>query len=93
MGIEQQMRHEGKAIEKGRTRRADPLPAMARKLSELAAQMEEAARLEAAQEHKDDERVRAILNTITSGLAEKLVKSSPLLSDDDRAFMRQRGWR
>jgi len=75
-----------------RGRRTRPLPGMARKLSELAAQIEETARLEAERDRKDDGRVRGILNAASGGGIERMLRSMSL-SDPDREFLRDKGWR
>jgi len=75
-----------------RARRSRPLPGMARKLSELAAQIEETARLEAERDRKDDGRVRGILNAASGGGIERMLRSMNL-SEPDREFLREKGWR
>lgn len=82
-----------KAVEKhSRVRRASPVPGMARKVSEMAAQMAETVRLEAERDRRDDGRVRAILNTATGGAIERMIRSMPL-DERDRDFLREKGWR
>lgn len=83
---------EEKEAKQGRTRRTRPLPGMARKLSELAAQLEETARLEAERDRKDDGRVRAILNAASGGGIERMLRSMNL-SEPEREFLREKGWR
>ena len=81
-----------KAVEKhSRMRRASPVPGMARKLSELAAQIEQTVRLEAERDRKDDGRVRAILNTATGGAIERMIRSMRL-DERDRDYLRSKGW-
>jgi len=65
---------------------------MARKLSELAAQIEQTVRLETERDRKDDGRVRAILNTATGGAIERMIRSMRL-DERDREFLRDKGWR
>jgi hypothetical protein len=81
--------NEGKHI---RTRRTWPLPGLASKISELAAVLAETARLEHERNRKDDGRVRAILATATGGAIERLLRSMNL-SETDREFLREKGWR
>jgi hypothetical protein len=81
-----------KEAKQARTRRARPLPGMARKLRELAAEIEETARLETERDRKDDGRVRAILNATSGGAIEVMLRSMNL-SDPDREFLRDKGWR
>lgn len=81
-----------KEAKQARTRRARPLPGMARKLRELAAEIEETARLETERDRKDDGRVRAILNAASGGAIEVMLRSMNL-SDPDREFLRDKGWR
>jgi len=81
-----------KAVEKhSRMRRASPVPGMARKLSELAAQIEQTVRLEAERDRKDDGRVRAILNTATGGAIERMIRSMRL-DERDRDYLRSKVW-
>jgi hypothetical protein len=75
-----------------RARRARPLPGMARKLRELAAEIEETARLEAERDRKDDGKVRGILNAASGGAIERMLRSMNL-SEPDRDFLREKGWR
>lgn len=82
-----------KSVEKkNRNRRSSPVPGMARKLSELAAQIEQTVRLETERDRKDDGRVRAILNTATGGAIERMIRSMRL-DERDREFLRDKGWR
>ena len=83
---------DGKSRER-RARRPRPLPGMARKVAELAAEIEQIARLEHERDTKDHGRVRALLNTATGGGAEKLLRDSVVLNDEDKEFLREHGWR
>jgi hypothetical protein len=83
---------EVKEAKPGRARRTRPLPGMARKISELAAQIEETARLETERDRKDDGKVRAILNAASGGAIERMLRSMNL-SESDRDFLREKGWR
>jgi hypothetical protein len=70
-----------------RARRSRPLPGMARKIADFAAQMVQAALRDEAQNLGDHERVRAICNSAFGGSFAKILKSSPGLTDDDREFL------
>jgi hypothetical protein len=72
-----------------RARRSRPLPGLARRLSELSAELHQAAIREEARNLADHERVRGICNTAFGGSFTKILKSSPVLSDDDREFLKE----
>jgi len=84
-GTERETKH-------GRARRTRPLPGLARKISELALELEQTARLESERDRKDDGRVRAILNAASGGAIERMLRSMNL-SEADREFLREKGWR
>jgi len=75
-----------------RARRARPLPGLARKISELALELEQTARLEAERDRKDDLRERAILSAVSGGAIERILRTANL-SAPDREFLRERSWR
>jgi hypothetical protein len=81
-----------KEAKQGRARRARQLPGLARKISELALELEQTARLESERDRKDEQRIRGILNAATGGAIERLVKSMQL-TETDRDFLREHGWR
>lgn len=83
---------EEKETKQSRARRARPVPGLARKISELALELEQTARLEAERDRKDDGRVRAILNAVSGGAIERMLRSMNL-SEPDREFLRERSWR
>jgi len=76
-----------------RARRTRSLPGLARKVSELAAQLEQTARIESERDVKDHERVRVLVKLATGDGAEKLMRNCPLYRDDDKEFLREHGWR
>jgi hypothetical protein len=75
-----------------RSRRMRPLPGLARKISELALELEQMSRLETERDRKDDGRVRAILNAASGGGIERMLRSMNL-SEPDKEFLREKGWR
>ena len=83
---------EEKEAKEGRARRTRPLPGLARKISELALELEQTSRLETERDRKDDGRVRAILNAASGGAIERMLRSMNL-SEPDREFLRDKGWR
>ena len=71
------------------SRRTRPLPGALRKLSQEAARLEDIAQREDQRNLEDHERVRAISNTVFGGAFTKILKTSPVLSDDDRDFLKE----
>jgi len=63
-----------------------------KKMGELMVVLQETLRLESERQRRDDGRVRAILNAATGGAIERLVRSMSL-SEADKTFLRERGWR
>jgi hypothetical protein len=64
------------------------------KLGKVAAQIEQAFRLEQGDVDRDDIRVRAIINAATGGGLEKILRLAPVLDErDNREFMRSKGWK
>lgn len=72
-----------------RARRSRPLPAMARRIAELSAELQQTALREEARNIADHERIRAMCNTVFGGSFTRILKSSPVLTDDDREFLRE----
>jgi cell division septum initiation protein DivIVA len=70
-------------------RRKRLLPVIARKIKLDVAKLEETAQREEARNLADHERVRALANTATGGSFTKIMRSSPVLTDDDRAFLKE----
>jgi hypothetical protein len=83
---------EEKEPKRGRTRRARPVPGLARRISELALELEQTARLETERDRNDDSRLRGILNVASGGGIERILRSMTL-SEPDREFLREKGWR
>jgi hypothetical protein len=82
------------AIRRAQTRRTRPLPALAGKLAEDAAALQESLRLFEHRMSEEDERVIKLLRVAFGDKVEKTLKNHPSLSDEDRAFLRERkGWR
>ena len=79
----------GRELKDRRARRTRPLQGMARKISQEIARLEETVRLEETRNAEDHERVRAICNTAFGGSFSRILKSSPVLSDSDREFLRE----
>ena len=77
-----------KEAKPGRSR----LPAVARRISELAIELEQKARLETERQKKDDGRIRAILYTCSGGGIERMLRKMNL-SQSDKTFLQERGWR
>jgi hypothetical protein len=77
---------------KAGNRRPKPLPGLARKLGELATQVVETALKEEARNGGDHTRVRALFDVVLSGAVTTLLKNSTLLTEDDRAFLRDLGY-
>ena len=63
------------------------------KLARKGAEAVEAVRLAEAQERDDFARIRAILNTASGGGAERFLRASSQITETDREFMREKGWR
>ena len=82
----------GNELKDRRARRTRPLPGMARKISQEVARLEETVRLEETRSAEDHERVRAICNTAFGGSFSRILKSSPVLTDSDREFLREMGY-
>lgn len=82
----------GKKVTEGRTRRTRPLPGMARRLAELAAQIEETARAEDERDREAEGKIREILLRLTGGGIEHMIRGMNL-TDEERNFMRQQGWK
>lgn len=60
------------------------------RLSKVAAQIEQAIRLEQADTDQDDDRVRAIINTALPGF-ERMLRNLPVLNQgDNREFLRSK---
>jgi hypothetical protein len=83
---------EEKETKQTRARRARPLPGLARKISEMALELEQTARLETERDRRDNSRLRGILNGASGGGIEKILRSMNL-SGPDREFLRDKGWR
>lgn len=64
------------------------LPGMARKVSQDAKLLEQAAQRADAKRAAEHERVRAIGNTATGGAFTRLLKDSPVLTEDDKKFLK-----
>jgi hypothetical protein len=79
----------GSEVKQTRTRRSRPLAGMSRKIAECAAEMAQAALREEAQNLADHERIRALCNTVFGGSFTKILKSSPVLTEDDKEFLRE----
>jgi hypothetical protein len=76
------------------TRRAKALPAMAGKLVQDAAALQEGLRLFEYRVSEEDARVLKILRVAFGDKVEKTLKNHPALDDLDRSFLRERkGWR
>jgi hypothetical protein len=63
------------------------LPGLA-KVGKDIAKLQDEARTAASKNEQNHERVRALANTATGGSFTKIMKSSPVLTEDDRAFLR-----
>ena len=70
------------------TRRSRHLPALTRKLSELAAQAVQAALKEEARTASDHERVRSLCQIAFNGVFSAALKNSKQLSDEDKEFLK-----
>lgn len=85
----------GKTVEKElkqyRMRRAK-LAGLARKLAEQAQELETLATESDERDRSDEGRVRSILNAITGGAIEHMLRGMNL-EDADRNFLREKGWR
>ena len=82
-----------KAIAPNGKHRGSGIPAMARRASQLLNQIEQTSRSDLEQVAKDHERVRVLASTATGGGIEKLMRVSPALTEEDRQFLRDLGWR
>jgi hypothetical protein len=85
-------RGDEKETKQARARRTRPLPSMARKISELALELEQIARLENERDRKDDGRVRSILLAASGNAIEAMLRNMNL-SQTDKEFLIQHGWR
>jgi hypothetical protein len=83
---------EEKETKQGKSRRTRLQLAKARKVGEMALDLVQTIQLETERDRKDDGRERAILNAATGGAIERLVRSMSL-SEADKTFLRERGWR
>jgi hypothetical protein len=75
----------------GRARRGK-LSAAARKAVQSAKQFEEMAVREEEQNFADHERVSALANLATGGSFSAILKKSPALNDEQRAFLKELGY-
>jgi hypothetical protein len=80
-----------KETKQNRTRRAS-LRGMARKVSQAARQLEETAIRAEEQAIADHKRVGELANLATGGSFSAILKKSPALGDDDRAFLKELGY-
>lgn len=65
---------------------------MARKAGQAVRQLEEAAIREEEQNAADHQRVSALANLATGGSFSAILKKSPALNDEERAFLKELGY-
>jgi hypothetical protein len=78
--------------EANHTRRRGKLPGMARKASQTLKQLEEMAVQEEEQNLADHERVSVLANRATGGSFSAILKNSPLLNGEEKAFLKELGY-
>lgn len=74
-----------------RTRRAS-LPRMARKAGQVVRQLEEEAVRKEEENIADHQKVKLLADRATGGSFSAILKKSPALSDEDRAFLKDLGY-
>jgi hypothetical protein len=92
---EPEMNSQGAAVEKQikqpRTRPSN-LPRMVRKASHILRELEEEAVRKEEETAADHEEVNRLANKAMGGSFSAILKNSPLLTDENRAFLKQLGY-
>jgi len=79
---------EEKDPKQGRSRNAPPVPGSARKIGELAAQIEQGWRTESARTDGEFKRLWGIMQAATGGTLYSLLMNSATLNDGDKQFVK-----
>jgi hypothetical protein len=93
MALEQEMKPNEKATEKAsRPRLTKSLAATADKVTDLAVELKKSALALDERDRNDEGRVRQILNAVTGGAIEHMLRGMNL-DESDRNFLREKGWK
>lgn len=79
---------EQKESKQGRSRNAVPVPGSARRIGELAAQIEQGWRAESARTDGEFKRLWGIMQAATGGMLYTLLMNSATLDDADKQFVK-----